>query len=355
MKRFDRLVLVISAVTLVISALGLFYFDRFIHVSTSDNYDIIAMTTHVTGIVRRRPAKGFTFYTLEKGDELPNGEYVFTSESSSTMLDFVTGTRIKVHENSLIRVKKIDGGVEVQIESEDGVVSGTIGEKDKLKVKSKKDLIELSGEDEPQFEVTAKNGHMEVEAFKKNLKIKNLGKERVLQNQKISLKEEAEKEEKKEANAPNSGTKKESIDRKGSANALDTGKSVRVGIVDEYEFSEVSQVQISKIRLKTPYPEESMIFLHTKGGEIIVLPKAICKSNCELQVFEGDRQIFQKLYITNQVPATILRIKQRMFGNYFWTYKDEEGSLKGNFGVRQRTKEAFNEAVLEKRAIEVLN
>lgn len=167
LKRFDRLVLVISAVTLVISALGLFYFDRFIHVSTSDNYDIIAMTTHVTGIVRRRPAKGFTFYTLEKGDELPNGEYVFTSESSSTMLDFVTGTRIKVHENSLIRVKKIDGGVEVQIESEDGVVSGTIGEKDKLKVKSKKDLIELSGEDEPQFEVTAKNGHMEVEALTK--------------------------------------------------------------------------------------------------------------------------------------------------------------------------------------------
>lgn len=356
MKRLDRLILIVATVILGFSAIGLYYFDRLVHVGGDDNYDIIAMTTHISGIVRRRPAQGFTFYALETGDELNNGEYVFTSESADTTLDFVTGTRVKVHENSLIRVKKIDGGVEVEIESDDGGVSGTIGEKDKLKVKTKKDMIELSGEDEPQFEVTTKDGVMEVEAYKKNLKVKRGEKEMNLKSQKVRFDEEEKKEKKlAKKKAPTSGRMKEDFDKKGSESALDNGKAVQVGIVDEYSFKDLELKTINFKTLKTPYPIQNMVFLHKSGGEVLVIPKTNCAANCVLTISLRGQKLFHKSYITDQVPGTMLTIKNKQYGKFHWTFKDHTGEMKGHFNVRERSNFEFNEALRQKQTLEILN
>jgi len=107
------------AAGLIVLSLSIYFFfqDDGLGVSTSGRaITPVGSFTSSRNDVRRRIQSGFTWSSVASTDTVYEGDSVFTGEESDAAIELTGGSRLKIDPKSLVVVKTIDGGLQLDLQ-----------------------------------------------------------------------------------------------------------------------------------------------------------------------------------------------------------------------------------------------
>lgn len=327
----NRALVVLFAIAFMLSVAALAAYDRLFAKIAAAPEDAIAFVESVSPVIKHRPANRLEFREIKSSELLGNGDYIYSGEGSRIILKFMKGPRILIGEKSVISLRQNEGTPELKVEN--GTFSGTFEESESIDVVTENDMVTLNGETESQFAVSylPDNG-LEVSSYDRELGVEFNGKSASLNNQTAKL------------------SQKKGIEVKNAQGALEAEKPQ---LPKGLEIGDSSAAPL--IGLKPPYPPARQVFFHSKGGSILVFPKAACSGPCEVRLFIDGAEAVTKRFNRDAAPVLNVKVAAGMQAQVRWEFSDGGQKTEGVFEIRMNSKDNFEKAFANQYPVEVMN
>lgn len=337
MNKIEKVIVSFAFIIFVGSVGAILGYESFFNKSVDKQ--IIATVESVTNHSLVKSPDGHEYKELKANDPISNGDNLLSGKDSKIQVKFINGPRIMVGEESTLSLRQIDGQPDLKIDK--GSFSGTFEEGDVLDVLTQNEVITLNGESDTQFSIAhAETGEVEIGSFDKDLEVEYKGEKFNLKNEKASVSKKEGLKQNQKTSAKNSDSLNNKLQNPNS------GPGISIDDISESKKS---------VALSAPFPKENHIFLHNKGGKILVFPKAQCKGPCEIEISLNEDKKIKKVFSRDMAPVMYLKIEPGSQAVVNWKFSDGGDELKGAFQVLLNNSENFQKAIDKKLPVEVLN
>jgi hypothetical protein len=340
----EKMLVIVSCSLFASAIVFLIYFESMFNKKGVHPDDKIAQVIKADQQVRRRMPMSFEFDQLKEGDNIGNGDSIFSGDNSQIMVKFLKGSQLVIGEQSLVVLREIDGKVDMKIEK--GGVSGSLAESEEIEIKANQESVTINGEKDAQFTVSYKPGlGMEIISFDKNINVKYRGNEVALKDKKafVSNKKGIE------TASQNNNTDGRDPRNPASRDPNDVPPEMPSGIELE------DDKKIIPLTHSAPFPPNNQVFLHTTGGQVPIYPKEQCVDGCVLEIGLNGKPAVKKDFAKNSVPLIFLKIEPKIQADVTWVFRDGVENSKGHFIIRQNNETNISEAIKGQMQIEVIN
>lgn len=272
----------------------------------------VGFVGNIDGKSTRRTYHDTIWLNLTKNKKVYNNDTIATHESTTLEIN-LDNVKITLEENTLVRIKNINGKPIIRVAR--GIVSADVGEGAQLLVQTtmKKTEIQrgrylLTSDNPPETDGKEAEGDIAngLRQAKNAPKAEGVAKEK------------DEEEQLREKKSPEKA---------------------------------VTQPQLWKL----PTPADNAIFLVQRHGTILFGYKESCDETCGLTIFRDDQPVKEFSFKTNEQAIVYVSTSELPFGHYTWEFKSTKDYHKASFDLLSYSQQTMFEYLKLNRSFEILN
>lgn len=275
----------------------------------------VGYVSNLEGKSSRRTYHDSIWLNLSKNKKVYSYDTIATANSTTLEIN-LNNIKITIDENSLVRIKNINGKPIIRVAR--GIVSAAVGEGSQLLVQTTMKRTEiqrgrylLTSDHPPEAEANEADGDIAngLRAAKDVVK-------------KLDVVSET-------AHAKDDGDLKE-----------------RIG-------TEKTSTETSAWKL--PSPAQGALFLVQKHGTILFGYQESCDESCSIRISQNDKTVREYKFRPNEQATVYVSTSDLSYGEFIWEFVSSKQTRKFNFEIQPYSQERLFENLNLKRSFEILN